>query len=196
MLRKLLVYVCIFFIGLQLNSYIIFFVMKLYTHGCIVKKVRQIQAFFSLDIINGVSANWLDALRQHQQQTSLPCLRSMIFSPVSFFLLLLFVQQRCFSSDCTHFPCHPQQFVYGVFRCCPRASIVDSTCEWMRFSVVYLGMWGIWGFTMHLFSNKATNKRSSQEQFCSTLVHFALPCTEQKEYAYRVMTYVNMQIYI
>lgn len=102
MLRKLLVYVCIFFIGLQLNSYIIFFVMKMYTHGCIVKKVRQIQAFFSLDIINGVSANWLDALRQHQQQTSLPCLRSMIFSPVSFFLLLLFVQQRCFSSDCTY----------------------------------------------------------------------------------------------
>lgn len=95
-----------------------------------------------------------------------------------------------------HFPCHPQQFVYGVFRCCPRASIVDSTCEWMRLSVVYLGMWGIWGFTMHLFSNKSTNKRSSQEQFCSTLVHFALPCTEQKEYAYRVMTYVNMQIYI
>lgn len=95
-----------------------------------------------------------------------------------------------------HFPCHPQQFVYGVFRCCPRASIVDSTCEWMRFSVVYLGMWGIWGFTMHLFSNKSTNKRSSQEQFCSTLVHFALRCTEQKEYAYRLMTYVNMQIYI
>lgn len=68
-----------------------------------------------------------------------------------------------------HFPCHPQQFVYGVFRCCPRASIVDSTCKWMRFSVVYLGMWGIWGFTMHLFSNKSSNKRSSQEQFCSTL---------------------------
>lgn len=57
---------------------------------------------FSLDIINGVSANWLDALRQHQQQTSLPCLRSMIFFRVSFLLLSLFAQQRCFSSDCTY----------------------------------------------------------------------------------------------
>lgn len=87
---------------LHWSSYIIFFVMKLYTWMYCEESETNSSCFFSLDIINGVSANWPDALRQHQQQTSPPCLRSMIFFPVSFLLLLLFVQQRCFSSDCTY----------------------------------------------------------------------------------------------
>lgn len=44
---------------------------------------------FLLDIRNRVLSNWQEALKAHLQQTSLPCLPSMISTLVSFFLLLL-----------------------------------------------------------------------------------------------------------
>lgn len=63
-----------------------------------------VRYIFLLDIRNGVSSNWQEALKAHLQQTSLLCLPSMISSLVSYFFavisgteggILEFGVQRC-----------------------------------------------------------------------------------------------------
>lgn len=64
----------------------------------------MVHYIFLLDIRNRVSSNWQEASKSHLQQTSLPCLPSMISSLVSFFFaviagseagILEFGVQRC-----------------------------------------------------------------------------------------------------
>lgn len=107
-------------------------------------------SFFLLDINNGVSSNWRDALRQHLQQTSLPCLQSVISSLVSLFLLLLALQQevlafrlhwcrgqsssftQSISLDHFHVNRSNQPVLHEVFTCCLKASTADFTCKSFR----------------------------------------------------------------
>lgn len=101
-------------------------------------------SFSLLDINNGVSSNWQDALRQRPQQTSLLCLQSVISSLVSFFLLLLALQQevlafrlhwcrwgqsssftQSISLDHFHVNRSNQPVLHEVFTCCLKASTAD-----------------------------------------------------------------------